>query len=1811
MKEFKKELSNGAYALRIGEKVPEGDVNLAFIHTPRIDSDQNISLIQTTSMPDNLIPMDQLESMVVPDSTGKLQYATILSEDQPIILRSPYDMFPSKNVKVTKRFIRNEHTVAAALFYKTEILYHYDSEPGEPGKVVRYKGNQIQLTDENGNVLDSSFKYIVYVQAQAATPPATTSHVFRVWLYLQFNTDEEKTFKVRYNHVDTPVLAADAQAVKKTVELYSNKSNPKVIEGGKLRIINGSGAFDEATLGEVQSASELKEIYAIEERPEVDGYRIYVPQKSRLDPRTAQMFNYKVVAKYKDENGKERVITCGYITDSVIDQSALLDHEKLDYAGDSKILGLRSGASIMDSRSLMNMMIPIDMPSLPPETAYSIEDTEGNLLYTTTQSPDKGSVITEVNPSGSEPARAKSATASNKWEGAMESNVRLKNRPISHRCTIIPERQMIELPFTWEASGEGQIVESTSLQATWGVRQDIHIVHQSTTETGTTLSSWNNIGTVTDKSDWKVVKSSGVEELYLTENQIDLGGFFNPSHRDKKDYMFSANVRVSDKGYDDDVIGIMFRVQDSRNYYAFAWEKDRLNDKVAADGNGMGRILMGYRGVSAVVNNVTVEGYAYEPDWSNYLQFSGSFNHSANDDRVGKRKKKIFKAVPNFMPAYDPNNEPRTKYMSDRTGCSYLDITAYNQLYDDTGWELNKSYKITVVVKSNDFRLYISDVSDSGLGKLVCVGVDTENHPLPAGNPTKNIPAHSQGSYGIFNISQQDCYWSKLTFTELEGQSVASDMFPVTFTSNAEMKLSDKTAADILKPKIDALAKGKKLFEPMEPIQFTASGPIQGRIKNDGYVYGYTNSPQAGGTKITPWRTGDNGLNIKGSGKVQLLPDGTMTGEFTPNEIDAEIPEKVQNFKWRIEKMSGDSSINLSLGSGNKPLANAPVPPITRIGSPYTTELGEIYKHEGIKSIETLDNLLTKLNLPADVPMSEVLLRIERGENENGQNAEYRVNYRFLYNLNGNKRFEVDQINKGVNRIRLRNILKKDSHTEFLDALRVNLIAWTNFEELEAVPVLAIKIDDSHKIDIEKPRVEKKMMERENWYMRIKNGRLKRRLRLPYYEPQEYVPQLYVANPELIAYKPKSAEETVEVVMDYSIPEYTNQEFTNLPIMLKEKESPVVLNEQMIQVQHIPIVLASESGVSYLEVTASRMNSARRLKVSDVDAEKGIIYLIDRIRDQDEVFVRYAYREDWYTYRGFSKNEKRDVIDVGAPVPLSVTYNAQLHAVGKKMVTDPGSGGQFKKALFLHEGLPEYSPSDGFNQFIQVLRAQGMTVDTDTWTDARAAQYHEYDLIIIGYMQQAKGPTVLNAFSSYLADGGSAIVTAEHSGLTDWNDNFRSIISSAFPDLTLVPAGIVTTNGTFNTSHPLTQGCTSFNMTAASFFTISGTRVQPIAYAVGQVVVAAFEQSGQRVVFMTDCNFMDNDRGFTNPGNKKMIENIVSWTAPVETEVTETEDGSLVNQSFTTTLYSAETEKSERVKIASIPLRTGFGTDMKAFIEEYAPLTLTLTPAATTSASSLPLVKFELLYQADGKPVAQRSAAPTDILDLYVTITVPVVTKEESRPLQLFHMDFNPTPGHTFTLAKNSFHRWIPVSETGESFSMVEAPGNELLVRQINIYLRPTGIWLATPTSTELIAGTLRQQSIYHTDEDYWFNPRDRMHDPSMLRLGRVFVQSNSDMQKDMVILDIRSRGGGLDEGLSREIIARINKESLHNWDIGYFDGEAYQENGVIIIRLPRKLLETFSEAQVQAAIAKHKTYGVLPIIEYHDEDPSFTIQEI
>lgn len=1473
---YQRDLVNGTKALRVGKEVPEGDINLAYMHTPTIQSDENISLIRTSYTSDNVIPQDQLESMVTANEQGILEYVDMIGNEE-VHSRPPKDIFPSKKISLTRQFKKNDMRTENALYYKFEIDYHYDSQlaaPDEKGLyfVRKYTGQQIELTDENGHLLDDTYKYEIYVQPQAINP-----RIYSVLIYLHKNTDTINTIKVRYNHIDQVVKDEHVYSVQKQLELYTNQANQitldhqvkQMLESGKLRTINGISAFEERPEVEVLQAianeENDKEIFAITPKTDGAGYQIIVPQKSESDPRISRIFSHRVVAQYIGSDNQTVKVTVGHITDWCMNPEALMKNEQEEYSGEWKNIGMPYGGGKLNAKEMIEMSLPFGTPSIPADATYSIEDDKGNLLYHIKILHDNADVNTEVNEVMSKTVEAKAnGLIQEPWKNAMQSNTVIKNNPIPHVCSIIPERQQTKLNFKWKANGQGYTESKTTYSTDWKVCADVEFKKTTIPNTLDILdqTKWDIIGDPANKNNWKYAYSSilGKNALSYTVNDGYINGFFQRKEvidgslvdlMNKTDYEFSVKVRITET--DDDPIVILFRVQNTQDYYMFLWDGETLTSGLTS--GAYGRVYVGeygWTGFQWFEYNNTYNDWRHAKTKEEYLQMG-----------FGTQHKRIIKVSPSTLPAFTGTNyatwDGTTRYPGDQTNSRFDDITTKDDLYTSTlgskGFVAGKDYKITIKVIGNHFQVYINEnVNNSDLGNLVCQAIDS---------------TYQQGTYGIAVLHEKDTLWYDMNMTEIAAETICTTSESITLVDTTEKKLSNYRVVDmmesLIKDHADTLYAGSPYtIRGYNPY---SSGDLILRIDPiDGFLYGKTNNSLAGGIGQTPWTTDANGLSVDGTGEVEYHADGHYTILVQPSTLPSNlIPSNILGFVWNPPILTEGSNVSLTLGNPDKIQVTASVPPISVIGLPYVLQQKNILKSDGLSIIENLQDFYNKLEIPDSIPKEEILLRIERGivtgvgvdGTATTQNPEYRVNYRFQCQKNGYTRMPVDQFQDqlGVNRLRLKSIVKENN---LLDPdMTVNIVAWTTFEDLEAVPLFAIKIEEERKIEIEKPKVEQSRMEIDNWYLRVKNGLFLKRLRLPYMEIEsaEKLPEIYLTYPQLLGMV-TSPEQVVEIDLEYRLPEYTNQSFYNRPFLLMDKEKPTVLNEYAIQTRYAPLVLSSETNKSYLEVYSLRGEQRRILRVSDVDAAKGIIYLHDRIREQDTVYVRYAYQEDWYTYRGFMKD-------------------------------------------------------------------------------------------------------------------------------------------------------------------------------ASNFF----------------------------------------------------------------------------------------------------------------------------------------------------------------------------------------HLDLNPTPGHRHTVAEHGFHQWIPIDNNQEVFTIrPEGTDNRtLLAKPIHIYMRPYALRYVDQSNPlkdgQIIPGTLRDKTLYHTDEEWWFNPQDYKYDPTMFRLGKVILQENSIMKENMTILDTRTRGGGLDESLSKEIIRQVNKESLYHWDVGYFDGEAYQENGVIVVQLPRAILQSetnpngFKEAEVQAAIAKHKGYGILPIIEFYDEE--------
>lgn len=139
-----------------------------------------------------------------------------------------------------------------------------------------------------------------------------------------------------------------------------------------------------------------------------------------------------------------------------------------------------------------------------------------------------------------------------------------------------------------------------------------------------------------------------------------------------------------------------------------------------------------------------------------------------------------------------------------------------------------------------------------------------------------------------------------------------------------------------------------------------------------------------------------------------------------------------------------------------------------------------------------------------------------------------------------------------------------------------------------------------------------------------------------------------------------------------------------------------------------------------------------------------------------------------------------------------------------------------------------------------------------------------------------------------------------------------------------------------------------------------------------------------------------------------------------------------------------------------------------------------------------------------------------------------------------------------------------------------------------------------------LMPRTFKGESVFHTFEP--LSERE-MRENNYLLLGKIQVRPNSKVD-NLQIYDTRSRGGGIKENIQEALIKELCPEAKFYWDIGYWDGEPYPENAVLVIRLPKYILKghggTFTNDDVHKAVQKHIALGVFYLLEFIDESPEW-----
>lgn len=184
-------------------------------------------------------------------------------------------------------------------------------------------------------------------------------------------------------------------------------------------------------------------------------------------------------------------------------------------------------------------------------------------------------------------------------------------------------------------------------------------------------------------------------------------------------------------------------------------------------------------------------------------------------------------------------------------------------------------------------------------------------------------------------------------------------------------------------------------------------------------------------------------------------------------------------------------------------------------------------------------------------------------------------------------------------------------------------------------------------------------------------------------------------------------------------------------------------------------------------------------------------------------------------------------------------------------------------------------------------------------------------------------------------------------------------------------------------------------------------------------------------------------------------------------------------------------------------------------------------------------------------------------------------------------LDLNPTEGHYCTM---------PVVRTddftGVKFTSWEAvPTAKLMNKEVYVYLLPY----------KNSFGAHNEHPVRHCYSLSDWQSIQRTNPAAML-LGTLHLREHTQVS-DAVVMDARTRGGGLKSTIQEADMKRVQPLSSNYWDMSTWDGKAYTKNGVLVIEVPKSVLSThggqFVEKEVEDIVRKYVAYGIYPIIEY------------
>ena len=241
-------------------------------------------------------------------------------------------------------------------------------------------------------------------------------------------------------------------------------------------------------------------------------------------------------------------------------------------------------------------------------------------------------------------------------------------------------------------------------------------------------------------------------------------------------------------------------------------------------------------------------------------------------------------------------------------------------------------------------------------------------------------------------------------------------------------------------------------------------------------------------------------------------------------------------------------------------------------------------------------------------------------------------------------------------------------------------------------------------------------------------------------------------------------------------------------------------------------------------------------------------------------------------------------------------------------------------------------------------------------------------------------------------------------------------------------------------------------------------------------------------------------------------------------------------------------------------------------------------------------IKIKDVSFKDGIIVTTDSVSENDdIITSYTYVEENYVYRGFWRNIDDFvRVDLNPNIYHTY-------------NDPGFVPSEVK-PSKNLFNKVLYFFLKPTVVYEVSSDYDGLIYDLEDDadigDAIVSNEGDCLYHQIDNVEPASDMDIyiGSIYIRQNTSLHST-ILVDSRTRGGGVLTSITDKLRHELEPESDYYLDIGYFDGEPYQENGVIIVRLDQRLLKEFggrfTQGDIEAKVKRWLGFGIYPIIEY------------